>query len=228
MNILRSFQLSRDRNVNVANLIDELLSQNGDSVISIEDDGPYHLVDFHSDICLIDAFLRRTVNLRPGQPVATYRTNDRQCFRWFLAIIRAGGIAVPLNPLLSLSEVRRILEKTGIEILVTDRAVFERAIKDRTALNVETWIQADEEPETLDGFLRVPAAKAGEYFPPTAIDPTATIAVFHTSGTSGFPKGAALSSRALLGGRASTVLARLFIGPKDLAFIAFPGLTSWL
>jgi len=41
MNILRSFQLSRDPNVNVANLIDELLSQNGDSVISIEDDGPY-------------------------------------------------------------------------------------------------------------------------------------------------------------------------------------------
>jgi acyl-CoA synthetase (AMP-forming)/AMP-acid ligase II len=113
MNILRSFQLSRDPNVNVANLIDELLSQNGDSVISIEDDGPYHLVDFHSDICSIDAFLRRTVGLRPGQPVATYRTNDRQCFRWFLAIIRAGGIAVPLNPLLSLSEVRRILEKTG-------------------------------------------------------------------------------------------------------------------
>jgi len=40
-----------------------------------------------------------------------------------------GGIAVPLNPLLSLSEVRRILEKTGIEILVTDKTVFERAIK---------------------------------------------------------------------------------------------------
>jgi acyl-CoA synthetase (AMP-forming)/AMP-acid ligase II len=87
---------------------------------------------------------------------------------------------------------------------------------------VETWIQADEEPETLDGFLRVPVARSGDYFPPTAIDPTATIAVFHTSGTSGFPKGAALSSRALLGGRASTVLARLFIGPKDLAFIALP------
>ena len=222
MNIFRSFQLSRDRDVNVANLVDELLSQNGDSVVSIEDDGPYHLVDFHSDICSIDAFLRRTVRLRPGQPVATYRTNDRQCFRWFLAIIRAGGIAVPLNPMLSLSEVRRILEKAGIEILVTDKTVFERAIKDRSALKVETWIQADDEPETLDGFLRAPVAIAGEYFPPTAIDPTATIAVFHTSGTSGFPKGAALSSRALLGGRASTVFARLFIGPRDLAFIALP------
>jgi acyl-CoA synthetase (AMP-forming)/AMP-acid ligase II len=46
--------------------------------------------------------------------------------------------------------------------------------------------------------------------------------VFHTSGTSGFPKGAALSSRALLGGRASTVLARLFLSHRDLALIALP------
>ena len=46
--------------------------------------------------------------------------------------------------------------------------------------------------------------------------------VFHTSGTSGFPKGAALSSRALLGARASTVLAGLFLGPKDLALVALP------
>jgi long-chain acyl-CoA synthetase len=93
---------------------------------------------------------------------------------------------------------------------------------------VRTWIQAelagDAETETLDGFVRAPGngKAAGEPFPPTVIDPGATIAVFHTSGTSGFPKGAALSSRALLGARALTILAGLFVGPKDLAFIALP------
>ena len=56
----------------------------------------------------------------------------------------------------------------------------------------------------------------------SSIDPAATVAIFHTSGTSGFPKGAALSSNALLGARASTVLAGLFLGPKDLALIALP------
>jgi acyl-CoA synthetase (AMP-forming)/AMP-acid ligase II len=48
------------------------------------------------------------------------------------------------------------------------------------------------------------------------------VAVFHTSGTSGFPKGVALSSRALLGGRASTAIAGVFLGPKDLALVALP------
>ena len=66
------------------------------------------------------------------------------------------------------------------------------------------------------------SAQTGDAFAPTAIDPSATVAVFHTSGTSGFPKGAALSSNALLGARASTVLAGLFLGPEDVALIALP------
>ena len=69
------------------------------------------------------------------------------------AVIRAGGIAVPLNPQLSLSEVRRILANSGTEIIVTDKAVFS-AIVNRGALNVRAWIQADDEAETMDGFVR--------------------------------------------------------------------------
>lgn len=224
MNIFQSFQLSRDRNVTVANLVDHLLRRNGDSEVSIEDGLPYNLSQLQAEVCATDAFLRRTVGLQPGQPVAVYRTNDTRCFRWFLAIIRAGGIAVPLNPMLSLAEVRRILSTSGTDILVTDKAVFEHSIQSRDALPVRTWIQSDHESVTLDGFLRTPNTGIGTEtpFPPSNIDPGATIAIFHTSGTSGFPKGAALSSRALLGGRASTVIARLFLSHRDLALIALP------
>jgi long-chain acyl-CoA synthetase len=208
----------------VANLVDELLRRKGDCEVSVGDDGAFHLAELHAYICRIDGFLRRSIALNPGQPVAVYCTNNRRCFHWFLGIIRAGGIAVPLNPQLSLSEVRRILAESGTEILVTDKAVFERNIGGRSALDVRTWIQADDEAETLEGFARVPRgdAETGAAFPPAAIDPAATIAVFHTSGTSGFPKGAALSSNALLGARSSTVLAGVFLGPRDLALIALP------
>ncbi|MDE3150294.1 MAG: acyl--CoA ligase, partial [Acidobacteriota bacterium] len=208
----------------MANLVDELLRRRGDGEVSVGEDGRFRLSQLHADICSIDAFLRQSIALRPGQPVAIYRSNNRHCFHWFLAIIRAGGIAVPLNPLLSLAEVRRILADSGTEIVVTDKAVFQRNIVDRSSLKVRTWIQADDEAETLDGFVRVRdhVCAAGTYFPPSAIDPAATIAVFHTSGTSGYPKGAALSSNALLGARASTVLTGLFLGPKDLALVALP------
>ena len=220
MSIFERFKLARDTTVTVANLVDELVRRKGNCEVSVDEDGPFSLVQLHSEICAIDTFLRETVALRPGQPVAVYRTNDRRCFHWFLAIIRAGGIAVPLNPMLSMAEVKRILADSGTDILVTDRAVFERNIADCQALDVRTWIQADDERETLTGFLRV--AQAGKTYPPVAIDPAATIAVFHTSGTSGFPKGAALSSHALLGARASTVLSGLFLSSRDLALIALP------
>ena len=219
MSMLQRYQLARDRTVTVANLVDELIRRNGDCPVAVYESGVFRLSDLHGEICSLDAFLRQTIGLRPGQPVAIYRTNTRECFHWFLAIIRAGGIAVPLNPQLSLPEVRRILADSGTEILVTDKLVFERNIGDRRALGVRTWIQADDE-ETLDGFLRVSGADT--LSPPVTIDPFATVAIFHTSGTSGFPKGAALSSNALLGARASTVLSGILLGPRDLALIALP------
>jgi acyl-CoA synthetase (AMP-forming)/AMP-acid ligase II len=220
MNFFRKLQFARDRSITVANLVDELMRRNGGSVTSVGEHGEFHLSELHDAVQSIDGFLRRSVGLKRGQLVAVYRTNNRRCFHWFLAIIRAGGIAVPLNPLLSVAEVRRILADSGTEILVTDRTVFERSIGQRDALQVRTWIQDDDETQTLDGCVRV--ADTGAPFAPAEIDPAATIAIFHTSGTSGFPKGAALSSNALLGARASTVLAGLFLGPKDLALIALP------
>ncbi|MGB7264793.1 MAG: class I adenylate-forming enzyme family protein [Terracidiphilus sp.] len=220
MNLIRRFQLARDRSVTVANLVDELLRRNGDCEVSVGEDGSFSLSQLHGIVCSFDSFLRSSIGLRPGEPVAIYRTNDRCCFHWFLAIIRAGGIAVPLNPMLSLSEVQRILADSGTEILVTDKAVFEHNIVHRSALNVRTWIQSDDEAETLDGFVRPDAGGAPS--PPAAIDPAATVAIFHTSGTSGFPKGAALSSNALLGARASTVLSGVFLGPRDIALVALP------
>src|SRR6202789_670113 len=196
MSIIQRYQLARDPDVTVTNLVDELVRRKGNCEVAVYESGVFHLSDLHDEVCSIDTFLRQSVALRRGQPVAIYRSNDRECFHWFLAIIRAGGIAVPLNPQFSLVEVRRILADSGTEILVTDRVVFERTIGDRQALEVRTWIQADDERETLDGFLRV--SQTGMPLPPVTIDPAATVAIFHTSGTSGFPKGAALSSNAWL------------------------------
>lgn len=220
MSLRQRYQLARDRKVTVANLVDELIRRKGDCEVAVSDRGAFFLSDLYEEIRSIDAFLRRRIALQPGQLVAIYRSNTRECFHWFLAIVRAGGIAVPLNPQLSLAEVRRILADSGTDILVTDKTIFERNIGNRQALPVSTWIQADDEKETLDGFLRV----SGDYAPspPVTIDPAGTVAIFHTSGTSGFPKGAALSSNALLGARSSTVLTGLFLGPRDIALIALP------
>ena len=220
MSFIGRYRLSRDRKLSVANLLDELLRQNGDAEVSIEDGRPRRLSELHAEVCRLDAFLRGTVGLQRGELVAIYRTNDPLCLRWFLAVVRAGGIAVPLNPQLSLAEVRRILSGSGARVLVTDRAVFERSIGRREELDARVYIQADNEAETLEGFLR--PGTGDPVLPPVVVEPGDTVAVFHTSGTSGFPKGAALTSRSLLGARATSVLVSPLLGARDLALIALP------
>jgi long-chain acyl-CoA synthetase len=70
MNIFRRFEMARDHTVTVANLVDDLIRRKGDCEVSVGDDGRFHLAELHAEICRIDAFLRRSIGLSPGQPVA--------------------------------------------------------------------------------------------------------------------------------------------------------------
>ncbi|HTJ28956.1 MAG TPA: class I adenylate-forming enzyme family protein [Acidobacteriaceae bacterium] len=222
MSFKTRLQIARDRKITVANLTDELLRLKGDCEVGRDVDSAWTLSELQAEVAAMDAFLRSEAGLQPGQLVVLYRTNDHRCFRWLLAIIRAGGIAVPLNPQLSLPEVSRILRESGATTLITDTTLFQAKIHTQESLPAERWIQDDDSPESLPGMLRYAMRPNSERFPPAAIDPKATVAIFHTSGTSGFPKGAALSSNALLAARSTIALTGLFLGPRDLAFVALP------
>lgn len=222
MSLITRLQIARDPQITVANLTDELLRRKGDCEVGREADGIWMLSELAADIAAMDAFLRTKAGLEAGQLVAIYRTNDHRCFRWLLAIIRAGGVAVPLNPQLSLAEVSRILRESGAAMMVTDSALFNAKIHTREALPATTWIQDDLAQDSLPGMLRYSAPSEMRRLPPAVIDPKATVAIFHTSGTSGFPKGAALSSNALFGARSTIAITSLLLGPRDLAFIALP------
>jgi len=126
MNILKRFRLSRDRSITVANLVDELRRQNGDYEVSIENGSPRRW-QLHAEICSIDAFLRRTIGLRAAQPVAIYRTNDPGCFRCSWPSSAPGASQFAQSDAHA-GEVSRILADSGTDILVTDKAVFERSI----------------------------------------------------------------------------------------------------
>jgi long-chain acyl-CoA synthetase len=230
--MVRRLRLALDRRVTVSNLLDELLRRGDNRVVSIEDDfvtldgvrePVQRLADMHREVSALGRFLVEDAGLRPGGLVGIWRTNDTRCLRWFLAVIRAGGIAVPLNPLLSLSEARRIVGHCGLEVLVTDGAHFEERIGSRERLPVPVWIQSDNEPGTLDGFLRVPPGHLGRPAPaPAPAGRDAPVAIFHTSGTEGTPKAAVLSSRAMLGGRLFAGFLSLVLGDRDRALVALP------
>ena len=73
MSLIGRYKLSRDRNVTVANLVDEVVRRRRDGEVSVNENGPFLLSQLHATICAMDAFLRDTVGLSAGQPVAIYQ-----------------------------------------------------------------------------------------------------------------------------------------------------------
>jgi long-chain acyl-CoA synthetase len=224
--MIHSLRLIRNKKLTLATLLDDLLPLRADRLVSLgEEGGPpqaQRFADLYLQAGAMSRFLAEETSLRRGERVAIFKTNDVECLRWFLAVIRAGGIAVPLNPLLTLPELQSIASQCEISTLITDRPVFERTILSRQALPVRHWVQtASGNP--LDGFLRLtPDWLQASPPPPADIAPADTVAIFHTSGTSGFPKGAKLSSQALLAGRAAALLAAPFVKGRARALFPLP------
>lgn len=226
------FRRPLDRFVTASNLVDELLRRHGDCLVSRGGDfttldgrtsPDQNLSDLHAEVCALGSFLIEEAGLQPGQRVAIWRSNSVRCFRWFLAIIRAGGVAVPLNPLLTLSEVRPIVEQCGPSVIVTDSEVLDRYPGARDLLPAAVWIHSGDDGAEPPGMLRVRGEWLGQ--PPLAparIEPDATVAIFHTSGTEGRPKSVPLSSRSLLASRVGAALFAPLAGRDALALVALP------
>ncbi len=225
-------RLLRNGSLTVASLFDELLPLRGDRVVSYHeglvalDGAPQQrqlFADLYREIGTMSRFLVEEAGLRPGERVAIYKANDPYCFRWFIAVIRAGGVAVPLNPLLSAAEVHSIATHCEARIFITDRLHHGRLRRSGYSPPSPVRIQSDNTPPIDGTFLRINGAHAAA--PPTApaaLHPDDTVAIFHTSGTSGVPRGAMLSSRALLGGAATAAILAPFVGGRELALFTLP------
>jgi acyl-CoA synthetase (AMP-forming)/AMP-acid ligase II len=216
-------RLLRNRELTMAGLLDELLPLRANRVVRRDAErGDEPFADLHREVAAMSGFLREEAGVQPGDRVGIGRTNDPRCFRWFLAAIRAGAIAVPLNPLLRLPELQRIVSRCGVSTMVTDGPLFRSSIGRRDALPVARWIQ-DDAGEMLPGFVRMgPDWLRRPPAPHAVVSPRDTVAIFHTSGTDGVPKGARLSSEALLGGRAMALVTSVLVSHRAVALMALP------
>ena len=134
--------------------------------------------------------------------VAIFKTNSPDYFFLALGVIKAGGIAVPINPGMSCENLKHYLHYTGSKILITDADIFQQVI--RTADNlpiVQTYI-FPKLPSSFDGNgidLSVELAKASDQLQPVVLQKDSTILIVHTSGTTGFPKGVMSTSGSMIG-----------------------------
>jgi long-chain acyl-CoA synthetase len=133
--------------------------------------------------------------LSAGDRVAIQVSSGAPFSALYLGALRAGLIAVPVNPTYTTPELRYVLTDSGASLLVTDSV---SALGERESLPAPRVIAAVRESgddgSTLGDLLADgdgPDPAGDRHGPETAV-------VLYTSGTSGRPRGAMLSAAALL------------------------------
>ena len=117
-----------------------------------------------------------------GHRIALVGPNSIEFVAAYFATLRAGYVAVPINPQSTANELRALLDDSGARVLFT-----------AAAQPLEGVHQVDLSPQGLDELSDAAAASVS-----SPRDPEALAVLLYTAGTSGEPKAAMLSHRALL------------------------------
>lgn len=166
----------------------------------------------------------KEMGVNRGDRVVLAMGNRVELLTLCYACFKIGAIAVPLNYMLKAGEIKYITENAGARCVITDRDVFDSNIRDRANLpSVEVWIMAGAREDCLPGFssLDVLLDEASTELQPVRMYKHDTCAIFYTSGTTGYPKGAMMTSRNLLTTQRITG-AVLPVGPEDIGISALP------
>ena len=136
--------------------------------------------------------------IRPGEPVSLYAQNRWEWVVAYHAVLKAGAVVNPINVMLTPEEVVYVLNdcKAGAIFAAADQAAAVLQLADSVP-TLRTVISLDGEVEGAEPFAALLGHESGR--PEVgATDPAALSTIGYTSGTTGHPKGAMQSHRAVL------------------------------
>jgi long-chain acyl-CoA synthetase len=153
--------------------------------------------------------------VRPGQPVAIMLPNVPEYAVVYYGVLRAGGVVVPMNPLLKAREVAYYLGDSGAPVILAWHTTAGEVTAGTAATGAEAVIV---EPAAF-GDLLAETAPAREVVDRAAHD---TAVLLYTSGTTGRPKGAELTHGNLATNVEVFRSDLVEIGPDDVIFGGLP------
>ncbi len=137
-----------------------------------------------------------SMGLRPSQRVAILGTNSPEWAKAYLSILKAGGVCVPLDSLLTQNEIIHLLMDSGARFAFISNKFIDAILEKTDAFEVDKNLIILEE-KSISKLIEIGRNKSmpNAHTPPSLDD---TASIIYTSGTTGNPKGVMLTHRNII------------------------------
>ncbi|NQV66819.1 MAG: acyl--CoA ligase [SAR86 cluster bacterium] len=185
--------------VNAPNSLRELFAENrSDETFFVYEDERYSFEDMYQRAATIAATLVNDYGVGRGDRIAIAMRNYPEWIMAFTAITSIGAIAVAMNALWGPEEMAYGLSHSGARLVFADQERVDRLARCEPSLNIDIIGVRLKEPvasgvRLISDILATPAA-----MPTAEIDPDEDTLILYTSGSTGHPKGAVSSHRAVI------------------------------
>jgi acyl-CoA synthetase (AMP-forming)/AMP-acid ligase II len=230
---LNNIKVAADRSITFGNFMDRLADVYGDKICFYLD-RPVEYSFMSGDTQTFNQwreFVDRMANVfandlgvKKGDRVVVDMSNRIEIPFTCFALMKIGAVAVPINFMLTAKEIAYIAGDAGAKLMVTDKPVFEFQIKEQSAIpSIERWAVMEKAGDLPGEFIEIKPLleKAPSTYQRQEKDPDELVGIFYTSGTTGFPKGAMMTSRSLLTAQRLTA-AIIPTTSKDIGVMALP------
>jgi len=179
------------------NLIKFLKAQSqkyGSRTLIFSDEGAITYLEF-DEITDRIAFGLEKIGITAGHRVAVLHQNSPQALLSYFAIIKAGGIVVPINPIYTAREVKYLLNNSESKAIIVHEAYSALIDEIKGETPNLNHVIVRKSNETIETEI---AAKIGSPLLPIKeknLNPDDPAMQFYTSGTTGNPKGVVLTHR---------------------------------
>ncbi len=177
-----------------------IMQQHGDKDFVVYRDQRYSFAETWARSAALGAALQGKYGIAPGDRVAIASRNNPEWMMAFIAIASIGAVAVPMNAWWTTEELGYGVEDSGSRVVVVDpeRAARLAPIAERYQLRVISIGDVSDLALATEDFDALQSEFAGAAMPEVAVAPEDDATIMYTSGSTGHPKGAVSTHRAIL------------------------------
>lgn len=170
----------------------------GDKPFLVYENETYTFAQASDHIDALASLLVNTYGVKKGDRVAVAMRNFPEWVMSFAAIISVGAINVSMNSWWTEDEMDFALEDSGATVLICDQQRFDIGAASCVKKNVKVLVVRAEKPLPAGVDKWEEVLPLGDKHPGADISPDDDATILYTSGTTGRPKGAVSTHRAII------------------------------